>query len=120
LQVYSNYNEALAHPSGNNFNEIIGIVNYKYKRAFTQIKMNQLTYNAEAEFPNGLIAHKITNFQAHLGFLINPKNNLSLLVGINQRNEKIESNWRASSSINKTNYIYFGIRTSLRNLYNDF
>jgi hypothetical protein len=81
LQAYSNYNEALAHPSGNNFNEIIGIINYKYKRVFTQIKMNQLTYNSEEQFPSGLIQHKITNFQAHLGFLINPKNNLSILEG---------------------------------------
>ena len=40
LQAYSNYNEPLAHPSGANFNEVIGIINYKYKRVFTQAKIN--------------------------------------------------------------------------------
>ncbi len=123
LQAYSNYNEALAHPSGNNFNEIIGILNYKYKRAFTQIKWNQITYNSEALFPNGSREHKITNFQAHIGYLIHPKNNLSILAGINQRNETLATNGGSSPSTtpaNKTNYLYFGIKTTLRNLYNDF
>ena len=122
LQAYSNYNEALAHPSGNNFNEIIGIFNYKYKRAFTQLKLNQITYNA-SELINGFSFHKINNFQAHLGYLINPKNNLSILAGVNYRNENIDIDLGTNSSsnqTNKTNYIFFGIRTTLRNLYNDF
>lgn len=123
LQAYSNYNEALAHPSGNNFNEIIGIINYKYNRFFTQLKLNQITYSAVELFLNGLSHQQITNLQAHIGYLINPKNNLSILAGINQRNETIDTDWGTSPSTiqtNKTNYLYFGIKTSLRNLYNDF
>ncbi len=124
LQAYSNYNEPLAHPSGSNFKEVIGIINYKYKRAFTQIKFNQIKYNREHYFAFDTYNINIKNIQAHLGYLINPKNNFSILVGINQRTENIDINTDVASltfhQTNKTNYIYFGIRTSLRNLYNDF
>ncbi len=123
LQAHSNYNEALAHPSGNNFNEFVGIINYKYKRAFTQIKFNQIKYNEETFFSFDTYKRNIKYIQAHIGFIINPKNNLSVVAGVNQRTENIEvtnDQGLTSQGINKTNYVYFGIRTSLRNLYNDF
>lgn len=126
LQAYTNYNEFLAHPSGNNFKEVIGIINYKYKRAFTQIKYNQIKYNPVLFDIMGTINHEITNIQAHLGYLVNPKNNMSIVVGVNQRIEEVDvpSNNNVIGSTthqtNKTNYIYFGFRTSLRNLYDDF
>lgn len=114
LQAYTNYNEALAHPSGNNFKEILGIINYKYKRVFTQVKYNQIKYKLEVDLLKESTNRRIINLQAHLGYLINTKNNLSILAGINQRTETIYN------TINKTNYIFLGIRTSLRNLYTDF
>ena len=39
LEQFSNYNQPLAHPLGSNFTELIGIVNYQYKRAFLQGKL---------------------------------------------------------------------------------
>jgi hypothetical protein len=123
LQAYSNYNEALAHPSGNNFKEVIGIINYKYKRAFTQIKFNQIKYDEVNLYYSGSFNRDITNIQTHLGYIINPKNNLSILAGINQRTENVNTtfdNGIKTNQTNRTNYVYFGIRTSLRNLYNDF
>ena len=127
LKAYSNYNEAIAHPSGANFNEIVGIVNYKYKRVFTQVKMNLITSNlvgssifvSENEIAPAIltdIARKLTILQAHVGFIINPKNNMSLLIGINKRTEAIST----LNITDETNYVYFGFRTSLRNLYSDF
>ncbi|PCJ01532.1 MAG: hypothetical protein COB15_01020 [Flavobacteriales bacterium] len=135
LQAYSNYNEPLAHPSGANFNEVIGIINYKYKRVFTQAKINLInsdiiggnifiSENNSPPFvdeegnllstPN--IDTKLTIIQAHLGFLINPKNNMSIIIGLTKRTENIPS----FDYTHETNYLYFGFRTSLRNLYNDF
>jgi hypothetical protein len=127
LQAYSNYNEAIAHPSGANFNEIVGIVNYKYKRVFTQVKMNLITSNLSGSnifisenviipFAATDIERKLTILQAHVGFMVNPKNNMSLTIGINKRTEEIS----ALNITNETNYVYFGFRTNLRNLYNDF
>ena len=127
LQAYSNYNEPLAHPSGANFNEIIGIINYKYKRVFTQLKMNLITSNltgsnifvAENTITPAVltdIERNLTIMQAHVGFIVNPKNNMSLTVGVNKRTEEIVD----LNITNETNYVYFGFRTNLRNLYNDF
>jgi hypothetical protein len=128
LQSYSNYNEPLAHPLGAGFNEIVGIINYKFKRVFVQLKGTQANYKF---YGNSIFASEnilssnppintssntnlsLLTIQAHLGFLINPKNNMSLIVGINKRTEK-------NGTLNETNYIFFGFRTSLRNLYDDF
>ena len=146
LQAYSNYNEALAHPLGAGFKEIVGLINYKYKRIFTQIKVTQANYqffgNSILVSQNTLTSIDVLNggntdlslltLQAHLGFLINPKNNLSLVVGMSKRSEDYGNLYGtgisfspnptapATASNTTTNYIYFGLRTSLRNLYNDF
>lgn len=127
LQAYSNYNEAIAHPSGANFDEIVGIINYKYKRIFTQLKFNLITSNvsgsnifiSEHQITPLIVTdieRKLTIMQAHIGFLVNPKNNMSLTIGINKRTEDIS----ALNITNETNYVYVGFRTSLRNLYSDF
>ena len=72
----------------------------------------------------------LLTLNAHLGFLINPKNNLSLIIGMSKRTEDFGNlygpglSFSGTSTIagpnTETNYIYFGIRTLLRNLYNDF
>ena len=129
LQAYTNYNENLAHPSGANFNEIVGIINYKYNRFFTQVKINQATLNVIEKVPDlnniwgptdlfvdNEFTRKIQTIQLHLGFIINPKNNMSILFGINQR---IQEDSNRNTPFN-TEYVYLGFRTSLRNLYNDF
>ena len=106
LQQFSHYNESLTHPLGDNFEEVVGILNFKYKRVFTQIKLNYAKLGSNKN---------ITTIQSHLGYLINPKNNLSAVVGITKREDTFNG-----VVPRQTNYIYFGIRTSLRNLYDDF
>ncbi|MCO6500518.1 MAG: hypothetical protein J5I47_09105 [Vicingus serpentipes] len=105
LQQFHHYNEYLSHPLGDNFKEVIGIINLKYKRVFSQLKMNYAT----------IVNTEITNYQVHLGYLINPKNNMSFVVGLTNRNEKMNQ-----VKLNSTNYFYVGLRTALRNLYSDF
>ena len=106
LQQFHHYNEYIAHPLGDNFEEIVGIINFKFKRVFSQLKVNY------AILPN----RDIMNFQTHLGYLVNPKNNMSVVVGLNNRREEEH----VQNIVNETNYIYVGFRTALRNLYNDF
>jgi len=127
LQNYSHFNEALAHPLGTNFSELIGIINYKYKRIFIQIKVN--IANTETIGNNIFVSEndlvpliesadiQTITIQAHLGYLINPKNNMSIVLGITNRGREISRNPNFND---KTNYIYFALRTSLRNLYSDF
>lgn len=100
LQAYTNYNEPIAHPMGNDFQEIVGIINYKYKRAFSQIKVIQAKIGG----------NNLSIIQPHIGYMVNPKNNMTLITGLTVRDD----------SFTKTNYIYFGFRTNLRNLYDDF
>ncbi|TXB63885.1 hypothetical protein FRY74_11555 [Vicingus serpentipes] len=114
LQNYDHYNQALAHPLGTNFNEIVGIANYKYKRLFTQAKINLAEYNTTVSGSLSEYDATLTILQAHLGYVINPKTNLSFIIGATNRIEK------TAISEDKTNYIYFSIKTSLRNLYYDF
>jgi len=122
LQNYSHFNEPLGHPYGANFDEIVGIMNYKYKRLFMQTKVNyaQLSSQGSNIFASNENTISIVpttadliNIQAHAGFLINPKNNMALMLGISQRTLTTDF------GEHKTNYIYFALRTSLRNLYSD-
>jgi len=118
LQNYVHYNQSLTHPLGNNFNETVGIINYKYKRLFIQAKANLADYVVSITDPSDFNIKNynttLTTLQGHLGFIINPRTNLAFLVGATNRTEK------TTISENKTNYIYFSIKTSLRNLYYDF
>ena len=100
LEQFTNYNEPLTHPMGDNFNEIVGLINYKYKRAFAQLKVIKAKVNN----------NDLTIIQPHIGYVVNPKNNMTLITGLTKRND----------DFSKTNYIYFGFRTNLRNLYDDF
>lgn len=125
LQNFSHFNEPLAHPLGANFNELIGIINYKYKRIFTQAKATiaQTTSNGSNIFKDNailpvgfspIIETDIVNLQFHVGVVVNPKNNMSIMLGINNRKA-------TTNNIDfNTNYIYFAFRTALRNLYSDF
>lgn len=100
LEQFTNYNEPLTHPMGDNFNEIVGLINYKFKRAFAQLKVIKAKVND----------NDLTIIQPHIGYVVNPKNNMTLITGLTKRND----------DFSKTNYIYFGFRTNLRNLYDDF
>lgn len=138
FQSYTHYNQALAHPLGANFNEAIGFVNYRFKDFFIQIKMNyavkgndSLTNNfggnifkSDNAFP---ITQKLENIETtqglkttityqdiHIGYLVNASTNFNIVLGISNRTERTE---KATS---KTQFVYFGIRTSLANFYYDF
>ncbi|MCB0402805.1 MAG: hypothetical protein KDD41_12025 [Flavobacteriales bacterium] len=101
LEAFTNYNEPIAHPLGDHFQEVIGILNYQYKRAFAEYKLGI----REVSNVKSLVA------QGHLGYMINPKNNLAAMIGFTER---------VAASKKETMYVYFGIRTNLRNLYDDF
>ena len=137
-QSYSHYNQALAHPLGANFNEAIGFINYRLKDFFIELKGIYAVKGADSSsfnyggnifksdniFP---VTQNLNNIQMtqgvkttliiediHIGYLVNPITNFNIVVGITNRTEQ------TNKASNNTQLVYFGIRTSLSNLYYDF
>ncbi len=120
---YTHNNLSLAHPIGPGTKEIIAILNYQYKRFFVLNKMVFYTHlkndflNVGASFfdissswdysfsylPN------VFNNRLEIGYRMNKNYNLQIVVGYLYRKELIKTD------INETNYVYFGIRTKLKN-----
>lgn len=137
-QSYTHYNQPLAHPLGANFKEAIAFVNYRIGDFFTEAKFNYAligkdsigrnygnnVFSSDADAFYGINSTmnemgqgvettlKIIDF--HIGYLVNPSTNFNILIGISNRNS---TNLVENS---QTNFVYFGIRTSLGNVYYDF
>ena len=137
-QSYTHYNQALAHPLGANFNEVIGFINYRLKDFFIEIKMNYAVKGADSSTFNygGNIFKSDNSFPAkqdlstiqiaqgvktiimyqdiHIGYLVNPATNFNIIIGVSNRIAKTDK------TTSTTQFVYLGIRTSLTNLYYDF
>ena len=139
-QSYTHYNQPLAHPLGANFNEAIGFINYKFKDFFIEIKgmyavkgADSSTYNYGGNifksddmslYPSQQnigtvtttqgIATSIITEDIHIGYLVNSRTNFNIVLGV------INRTYTADKYTNVTRWVYFGIRTSLANLYYDF
>jgi len=134
-QSYTNFNEALAHPLGANFNELIFIANYNFKSFNIELKyinINQgvdiaaqnygsdifksydnITYDNSLSVGRGNKVN-ITHRYLKFSYLINPSSNMCLFFEFDNRFSKSET----SSQL--TNFYFFGLRTNLTNSYFDF
>lgn len=137
-QSYTHYNQALAHPLGANFTEMVGFINYRLRDFFIQIKANYAVKGNDSTSMNFggnifksdntfVIAQSLDNIHTtqglkttimtqdiHIGYLVNPSTNFNIVLGFTNRIEKTE---KTSSA---TQFVYFGVRTSLANFYYDF
>ncbi|MEJ5994809.1 gliding motility protein RemB [Pedobacter sp. Du54] len=135
LLNYGHYVEALAHPLGANFREFLSIWEYEFKRfsVYAQgtyarygLDLNGETYGKDINRPygdrlredgyyttNGLTT-SLTYADVRISYLINPKYNLRLELGGISRTEK-----NALGS-DRTKQITFGLRSTFRNIYQDF
>ncbi len=138
MLTYGHYSEPLAHPYGANFRELVGILSWSKHQLDLQgqfnlakyglDRLNEATnygkniyrpYNTQFSRSNGnFLGQGNTTALAYLegtaSYLLNPKYNLRLeLKGI-LRNEK------QSITSNSTAWVMFGLRSSFRNLYQDF
>ena len=138
LQNYSHYNQALAHPLGANFKEGILLIDYKIKDFTVGFQYNYAIYGADTNgthwgndiFQSDFDAQRgfpsygnkilqglkttINYWDAHISYLINPRTNMNLVLGIARRTMTSDLNDKSA------NLVYFGFRTSLTNLYYDF
>ncbi|MBC8052936.1 MAG: gliding motility protein RemB [Sphingobacteriaceae bacterium] len=133
---YGHYNQPLAHPFGANFREYLAIVDYSYQRFQFSLQGNIAKYGLN---PVGAVSYGKDIFKSYndrvglygntmgqgiatdfiyldgrTSFLLNPKTNLRLELGAVFRNEK------NSLMDDKTAWVTFGLRSSFRNLYQDF
>lgn len=133
---YAAMNQPLAHPLGANFREMLGILNYSYRRFDFQTQLMYARYGLD---PEGLNYGKnifksydtVTNYygsnigqgiktnlyfaEAKASYMLNPKYNLRLELGGVYRRESSETIGTKNTSL-----ITFGLRSTFRNLYQDF
>lgn len=135
LLNYGHYAEALAHPMGANFREFLTIWNYQLGRwgFYGQGNFAQYGLNANGEnFGKNINesydtrtknnGYKTTGglktdfyyLDGRVSYLINPKYNLRFELGGIVRTEK------NSLGTDRTNQITFGLRSTFRNIYQDF
>lgn len=138
LQSYSHYNQALAHPLGANFREVLFFVHYRLKRLFVSLQGMYAQTGVDANFSNwgqNIFLSKtsasrgynsdnnvigqgnkknILFFKLKGAWIMNPKTNLQLFSEISFRQQ--------SGSIEKKQSLVFlfGIKTALTNVYHDF
>lgn len=132
---YGHYNQPLAHPYGANFRELVGMLNYSYKRfdfsgqllyayygldpagenygknIFLSYDDRSLNYGSRVG--NG-IATDLFFVKGKVAYILNPKYNLRLELASALRSE---TNGIGSA---KTGIISFGLRSSFRSFYDDF
>ena len=131
---YAENGEPLAHPWGANFRELVGLLNYSYKRfdfsgeadyGHYGLDINGLDYGKDPFFDYTTPAKTEGNYigqglttnmiylEGKIAYVLNPKYNLRIELGGIIRDEK-------NSQFNdKTSMITIGLRSSFRDLYTD-
>lgn len=134
---YSNNGEPLAHPRGANFKELLGLMNYSWKRYDFSLQgvysmygtdpadgtnMGGNIFQSYLDIPNmygNSIGQGVKNnmyyVDAKAAYVLNPKYNLRLEAGYTQRINKVEN-----MGTEKSGVISIGLRSSFRNFYGDF
>ncbi len=121
-QTWSHYNQELAHPAGSDFSEFLINTKYSFRSFFLEYKFQNLNLNNSLTFsdiyrnsylmmpPKITISHNTIT----AGYIINRRTNLQLYAGIDLRT-------RTKDSVTENSqFIMFGLRTSLSNFYYDF
>jgi len=146
---YAHYSEALAHPWGANFREMVWQFNYGYKRFTFDAQLSGgvvgldsagsnwgnnpfLNYNQGSGAPNNDPENNGFNnwigqgvrmnqlfVDARVGYIVNPKTNLRLETGATLRSLK-NANPTSTRPDSRTVFVYFGLRTGIFNNYYDF
>jgi len=133
---YSNNGEPLAHPKGANFRELIGLLNYSYKRFDFSLQGMYTLYGKDGEdginmggdifqpyrtIPNmygNKIGQGVRNnlYYGDLkaAYVFNPKYNLRIEAGYTQRINQIEGQQTQKSGV-----VSIGLRSSFRSFSSD-
>lgn len=134
IENYSNNSEPLAHPWGANFRELVGLLNYSYKRfdfsgetdlGYYGFDISGINYGKDifkvyttpARVYGNYIGQGVTTnmvfLEGKVAYLLNPRYNLRIELGGIFRDEK------NTAFHDKTAMLTIGLRSSFRQLYND-
>lgn len=132
---YAHYNEPLGHPYGANFREYITKFNYSINKFDFSAQFLYSRYgldkeginygkdifkaylqpaNVEGNYIGQGLGTDLYYIDTRISYLVNPKYNLRIEAGAVRRKEDNQS------AMSKTSLITFGLRSSFRNLYQDF
>lgn len=138
LQSYTHYDQSLAHPLGANFQEFVGILGYRWRDLRFQYRISyavvgrdsvginygndtqlsdQTAFLGADSYGNKLgqgVKTSLTYQNLELTYVVNRASNLHVIFGLTHRVSKTEV------AKDQNLYVFFGIRTILRNLYYDF
>lgn len=138
LTSYTHFNQSLAHPLGANFHEVVGILGYRwkdlhfeYRASYAKVGRDSvgMFYGNDAQFSDLTAVNGSDSYGNKIGqgvktslayqnvkliYTVNRASRLSLVLGLTHRYEK------TPTSTDQNLYVFFGIRTVLRNLYYDF
>lgn len=103
---YFQYNQPLAMQKMEDFTELNFMVSYRYKRVLGSLRAVIGHLNKSAS-----LDHTVDNYELNVAYLFNPITNLMANIGVRYRDYSLGQN---------TNWVYFGVKTNLRNLYYDF
>lgn len=131
---YTENGEPIGHPWGANFREVVGLLNYSYKRfdfsgeldyGHYGLDINGLNYGKDpfqgyrdparvyGNYTGQGLTTNMVYLEGKVAYLINPKYNLRFeLGGLVRRDKNNQFN-------DKTSMLTFGIRSSFRAIYND-
>ena len=135
---YSHYNQSLGHPMGANFNELLVMVNYQYKRFYTSYKMSYTqtatdtalnqnfgnnildiasaaTTKNNVKIQNGF-AYNVIDHDIRAGYIINPK--LNMVIEGKLQFRKYTSKLEGATSF-KSNSFMISFATNIFNRYYD-
>jgi len=135
---YSNYGQSLAHPWGANFRELVGILNYSYRRfdfsfqgtwgQFGTDPDPNMNFGGDIFQPYGThqrvygnyigqgIENNLLYADGKVSYLFNPKYNLRIEAGALYRKHGIPE----QGVHHQTGMLTLGLRASFRNFYYDF
>ena len=140
FQNFAHYNQPLAHPLGSNFKESVTFLRYRYKRFLGELeimyaKQGRDTANSNygtnvyksytsriKDYGNTVgqgIATSTFLTDAKIAYLVNPKTNLRLELGVTLRRFKTAIE-KGTLQNETTKYIYFGLHSDIANRYFDF
>jgi hypothetical protein len=128
LESYSHFNQSLGTPVGPNSEEVLGIVEYQFRRAVLrckaqQIKRSQATnapwYVTQYDVHFQPVAQTIWQVDGQIGLRLNVKYNLELLATWTWR-EDIFNSQTTERQMLKSQVLGISLRSGLQNLYNDF
>ncbi len=113
---YTHYGQQLAYPlSAYCGNEAVFIVSWQHKRFFINGKSNYFVSDNQQTYKRSVLFN-----DGRFGYLIHPKTNMNIAMGINWRTEVINNRIYNIDEKNNTRFFYLSLKTSLYNVYWDF